>query len=214
MKKKLAVIAACLAFAQALLAVQYSKLGIITAAKSCGKWDALKSWIVASGYEDEWLVCSYLSDDFPQYHAITNAIVSAGVATAEEVAAILDAAHDIALPDALMLARYNRDMKTESGRAAWHGKATPSIDTNLCIRVFQYEDGYAVTNAWTRPLTDVEKALKKAAEQEAAKARALAAKTQGVPASVAQIYRDRAKSDDGEPQTVTVDVATGREVEK
>ena len=74
--------------------VRYSKLKIITAAKSLGKWAALKAWIEAAGYYDEWLVCQYLSSDYDGFDRITAAIVAAGVATADELAAILAASVD------------------------------------------------------------------------------------------------------------------------
>ena len=120
--KKLMIVLAMSAVLLQAGATQYSKLAIITAAKSAGKWDGLKAWIQQAGYYDEWLVASYLSDEYEQYPAITNAIVSAGVATTEELAGILQAAKDTAMPDQLLNGRYKRDVKSESGRVSWHGK--------------------------------------------------------------------------------------------
>lgn len=124
-------------------ATQYSKLAIITAAKSAGKWDGLKSWIQQAGYYDEWLVASYLSDEYPQYPAITNAIVSAGVATADELAAILKASKDTAIPDVVLNRRYARDVASERGRVSWHGKRVggPVEDMQRQVQVYTYEDG-------------------------------------------------------------------------
>lgn len=124
-------------------ATQYSKLAIITAAKSAGKWDGLKSWIQQAGYYDEWLVASYLSDEYPQYPAITNAIVSAGVATADELSVILKASKDTAIPDAVLNARYSRDVASESGRVSWHGKRVggPVEDMERQVQIYTYEDG-------------------------------------------------------------------------
>ena len=68
---------------------RYSKLKIITAAKSRGKWASLKAWIEAEGYYDEWLVCQYLASDYSGFDTIIAAIVTAGVATREEIDAIL-----------------------------------------------------------------------------------------------------------------------------
>ena len=67
-------LAALLLMSAAASAAQYSKLGIITAAKQAGRWPALKAWIAASGYEDEWSACSFLSDDYPAFAAITNSV--------------------------------------------------------------------------------------------------------------------------------------------
>jgi hypothetical protein len=159
MKKVIAII---LMAAMAVQGAQYSKLGIITAAKACGRWPALKAWIAQSGYEDEWIVCNYLSDDFPQFETIVAAIVDAGVATAEEAAAILEASHDTALPDTLMVSRYRRDMASSTGRREWHGPYTTSIDTNRLVRVYIYEDGYTHEEPWTPPKPKVQVDLERA----------------------------------------------------
>ena len=122
-------------------AAQYSKFEIVLAAKRAGKWDALKAWIDAAGYSDEWLAVEYLLDDDPQFAAITNAVVASGIATAAEVAAILLAAKDTA-PDALLAAMYERDMKTPGGRSKWHGASTNYTDETNWQQVTVYEDGY------------------------------------------------------------------------
>lgn len=138
-------------------ATQYSKLAIITAAKSAGKWDGLKAWIQKAGYYDEWLVASYLSDEYPQYSAITNAIVSAGVATSAELAGILQASKDTAIPDTVLNARYSRDVASESGRVSWHGKRVggPVEDMQRQVQVYTYEDGTKFEIPFTKanPLT-------------------------------------------------------------
>lgn len=142
MKKMMIVLAMGAVLFQAG-ATQYSKLAIITAAKSAGKWDGLKSWIQQAGYYDEWLVASYLSDEYPQYPAITNAIVSAGVATADELAAILNASKDTAIPDVVLNRRYARDVSSEGGRVSWHGKRVggPVEDMERQVQIYTYEDG-------------------------------------------------------------------------
>lgn len=142
MKKMMIVLAMGAVLFQAG-ATQYSKLAIITAAKSAGKWDGLKSWIQQAGYYDEWLVASYLSDEYPQYPAITNAIVSAGVATADELAAILKASKDTAIPDVVLNGRYARDVASEGGRVSWHGKRVgcPVEDMERQVQIYTYEDG-------------------------------------------------------------------------
>lgn len=126
-------------------AAQYSKLGIITAAKSIGKWPALKAWIAQSGYEDEWQAAAYFSDTYPQFAAITNSVCATGMATPEEVAAILSASVDKA-PDALLVAVYEREIATESGRVKWHGRRTGyNEDTNTLTVVSTYADGWSYT---------------------------------------------------------------------
>ena len=160
--------------AASAFAAQYSKLGIITAAKSVGKWPALKAWIAASGYEDEWSACSFLSDDYPAFAAITNSICAAGTASSEEVAAILSAAQDKA-PDALLSDVYNREVQTASGRVKWHGKRMGQYvigageDQTSLVEL--YEDGFVWTNAAKRvTLKDPEAAAKAKAAAEARQA--------------------------------------------
>ena len=130
-------------------AAHYSKLGIITAAKQLGRWPALKAWIAEAGYSDEWDAASFLSDDYPQFTAITNSICAAGIASSEEVAAILLASIDTA-PDALLVALYDREIKTEAGRVKWHGKRTAyREDTNTLTVVATYADGWQYSQPFT-----------------------------------------------------------------
>lgn len=133
-------------------AVQYSKLGIVLAAKQAGKWETVKAWIAQAGLVDEWQAASYFSDDYPQFNEITNQVVASGLATHEEVDAFLAAARDTA-PDALLPAKYVRDMSNDAGRRQWHGdRLAQYIITNgtQLVRVDLYADGYAYTNAATR----------------------------------------------------------------
>ena len=140
----------CLCVETAAHAAQYSKLGIITAAKSIGKWPALKAWIAQSGYEDEWQAAAYFSDTYPQFAAITNAVCAAGIASPEEVAAILSASVDKA-PDALLVAVYEREIATESGRVKWHGRRTGyNEDTNTLVVVTTYADGWTYSEPFTK----------------------------------------------------------------
>ena len=130
-------------------AAHYSKLGIITAAKQLGRWPALKAWIAEAGYSDEWDAASFLSDDYPQFAAITNSICATGIASSEEVAAILSASIDTA-PDALLVALYDREIKTEAGRVKWHGKRTAyREDTNTLTVVTTYADGWQYSQPFT-----------------------------------------------------------------
>ena len=73
---------------------RYSKLKLIVAAKAAGKWAAFKAFIAQAGYEDEWAACQFLSSDYAQFAAAKEAIIAAGIATAEEVEAILAASVD------------------------------------------------------------------------------------------------------------------------
>lgn len=73
---------------------RYSKLKLIVAAKATGKWSAFKAFIASAGYEDEWAACQFLSSDYAQFAAAKEAIIAAGIATAEEVEAILAASVD------------------------------------------------------------------------------------------------------------------------
>lgn len=73
---------------------RYSKLKIVVTAKAAGKWDALKAGIAAADLADEWNACQYIEDGDPSFVAATNAVVVAGIATAEEIAAFLEQAVD------------------------------------------------------------------------------------------------------------------------
>ena len=74
--------------------VRYSKLKLIVASKAAGKWDAFKAFIAQAGYEDEWQACQFLSSDYDQFEQAKTAIIAAGIATAEEIEAILAASVD------------------------------------------------------------------------------------------------------------------------
>lgn len=74
--------------------VRYSKLKLIVASKSAGKWEAFKAFIASAGYEDEWQACQFLSSGYEQFEQAKTAIIAAGIATAEEIEAILAASVD------------------------------------------------------------------------------------------------------------------------
>ena len=140
--KKTIVFALCVS-ALVAGATQYSKLALITAAKQAGRWDALKAWIASADLQDEFQNCVYLSDEYPQFAAITNAIVSSGAATSQEVAAILSASKDPAVADALLRHVYEKDMGSPDGRVKWHGAVTNTVfDTNALVKVQYHADGY------------------------------------------------------------------------
>ena len=69
--------------------VRYSKLKLIVASKAAGKWEAFKKFIASAGYEDEWQACQFLSSGYAQFEQAKTAIIAAGIATAEEIEAIL-----------------------------------------------------------------------------------------------------------------------------
>ena len=74
--------------------VRYSKLKLIVASKAAGKWEAFKAFIASAGYEDEWQACQFLSSGYEQFEQAKTAIIAAGIATAEEIDAILAASVD------------------------------------------------------------------------------------------------------------------------
>ena len=74
--------------------VRYSKLKLIVASKAAGKWEAFKSFISSAGYADDWQACQFLSSGYEQFEQAKTAIVAAGIATGEEIDAILDASVD------------------------------------------------------------------------------------------------------------------------
>ena len=187
--KTLLLYACCLTFLP-LAATQYSKLSIVLAAKAVGKWQQMKSFIEANGLADEWQSCQYVSDDFPQYPAMTNAIVQAGLMTSDEVVSLLAAAKDTALPDNLLNAAYVRNMSNETGRVFWHGKvAKTQIDTNRLVTVYTYADGYVHEEGFraVRP-PSVESQL--SAAERKAKVEALKAKRKAAEAARLQARID------------------------
>ena len=74
--------------------VRYSKLKLIIASKAAGKWEAFKAFIASAGYEDEWQACQFLSSGYAQFEQAKTAIIAAGIATADEIDAILAASVD------------------------------------------------------------------------------------------------------------------------
>ena len=74
--------------------VRYSKLKLIVASKAAGKWEAFKSFITSAGYEDEWNAAQFLSSNYAQFEQAKTAIIAAGIATSEEIEAILAASVD------------------------------------------------------------------------------------------------------------------------
>ena len=142
------MLCACCLIALASTATQYSKLSIITAAKASGKWKTLKAFISSHDLEDEWQAASYISDAHPAFVAATNAVVLAGVATADEISAFLDASRDFAVPDDLFAKYYARQMSNATERANWHGKVTSNtFDKAAKTKTTRYADGFV----WTQP---------------------------------------------------------------
>ena len=131
-------------------ATQYSKLSIIVAAKQAGKWQTLKAFIAAQDLEDEWQAASYISDAHPAFIAATNAVVSAGIATGDEISAFLDASRDFAVPDELFAKKYARDMSNDTERVKWHGNVVTNLfDSAALKKTTYYADGFV----WTQPYT-------------------------------------------------------------
>lgn len=197
-------------------ATQYSRLALKTAAQKYGKWDALVTWLKAAGFYDDFLIANNLSDEYPQFPAVTNAIVQAGIATTAEVEQILSESVDTAVPDTALMAKYNRDMQTASGREAWHGKPTSYLDEEAFQRVYVYEDGYIYRENWKKPETELERRLRLAREKAEALVAAAERNAKKKPPAVADIIIKRAKSEaftltNGVEQ-VTVDVKSGKVV--
>lgn len=74
--------------------IRYSKLKLIVASKAAGKWEAFKAFISSAGYEDEWQACQFLSSGYAQFEQAKEAIIAAGIATADEIEDILAASVD------------------------------------------------------------------------------------------------------------------------
>ena len=89
MKKTVLIFAALLALGAG--ATQYSKLKLVRALKSAGRWGDFKTFVSQAGLTDEWESAAYLTDDYPDFALVTNQLVAAGFATAAEVEALLAA---------------------------------------------------------------------------------------------------------------------------
>ena len=66
----------------------------IVAWEAVGKGEAFKAFIAKAGYEDEWQACQFLSSGYEQFEQAKAAVIAAGIATTEEIKAILAASVD------------------------------------------------------------------------------------------------------------------------
>ncbi len=197
--KKLMITLALAVATSALSATQYSKLAVITAAKKAGVWANLKTFIAEADLKDEWDACQYLTDDHPMFAAATNMLVKTGVATAEQVGAILSASIDTSVSDALISRVYKNAVKSKAGRGKWHGKIVRTVvDDETLIKTTTYEDGTV--------FTDAAKLTTAISSAQAAKARVVA--TNGVPARLAAA-RLKVAADAGKTNTVTITIKAG-----
>lgn len=117
----------------------------------------------------------------------------------------------------LMNRKYRRDMETESGRIAWHGKVVSvEVDADAGTRTVTHEDGYVHIGKFGRRKSKQELELMKAAEAARIQEERLKQYRKVRPDSVVDILikRENAQKviDKGETKTVTVDLATGKEV--
>ena len=139
---KLKILLVCVLVAFCAPATQFSKLAIITTAKTSGCWQNIKSFIIAADLEEEWSACQYLSDDYPAFASVTNMLVANSVLTNDQLTNILFQARDTAISDNLLMCYYTNSMNTVSGREAWHGKKIKeSVDTNTLEKTTIYLDG-------------------------------------------------------------------------
>lgn len=123
------------------------------------------------------------------------------------------------LVDALGLInrKYRRDMEKESGRIDWHGKVVSvEVDADAGTRTVTHEDGYVYIGKFPRRKTKVELAEEAAKEAAKIKEERIKQRQKVRPGSVADIMIKREDAqkaiDNGETKTVTVDLATGKEV--
>jgi len=181
--------AMCACACASVSATQYSCLSIITEAKAIGKWNALKNWIDAAGLTDEWGKCAYVSDAYPQYATITNALVVGGVLTEGEITTILEKSVDTAMPDTVLMSLYRRDMSNETGRIKWHGRRIKTEEdmTNL-VQTFTYEDGTRFSQPFTKktPMSVEARFALERRRQEAAERRRLSQLPPGLQAVQSQ----------------------------
>lgn len=173
MKKTIALLVLATAISAAASPTRYSKLGIVTGARRIGKLEAMNAWIQQAGYWDEWLACQVFSDDYEGFSAITNAVVVSGLATGEEIAAILAASRVENETDrlrALVEADKSLRERYHGGRI---GQYILTNETGRIIRVDLYMDGECYTNGVAeRPRYVDPEAHAKAIAEAAARAKA------------------------------------------
>ena len=105
----------------------------------------------------------------------------------------------------LMNRKYHRDVETESGRKAWHGKlVTTVVDTNALVKVTTYEDGTEFRDPF-KVITPVASAQARAAQ--------ISVSTNGLPARLAAARLRRA-TEKAAVSNVTVIVNARAEAEQ
>ncbi len=103
-------------------------------------------------------------------------------------------------------AKYEKDIKTDAGRAKWHGpRVSVAVDTNALTRVARFADATTFIDPWTT--VTPAKAAKR-------KMDALSMRTNGVPArlAAARVLRgqERAQGVSNHVETVTVGKGSGK----
>jgi len=127
----------------------------------------------------------------PQTVTLEEAVAASGW-TIEELIAALE----------LVEAKYNRDVKKDDGRKAWHGKRMSSVlDVTNGITIVTYEDGTVFRDSQKKT------ALDRVKEANARLARPVI--TNGVPKALAEA-RMRAAANKTNVVEVTQDVGAGR----
>ena len=105
----------------------------------------------------------------------------------------------------LMNRKYHRDVETESGRKAWHGKIVSTVvDTNALVKVTTYEDGTEFRDPF-KVITPVASAQARAAQ--------ISVHTNGLPARLAAARLRRA-TEKAAVSNVTVIVNARAEAEQ
>ncbi len=173
-----AALAAACNCAAAELPAHFSKLGIVTAARQMGKLDAMNAWIQNAGYWDEWLACQVFSDDYPGFAAITNAVVASGLATGEEISAILAASRVEPVKERIVLMIEGDRAMRERYHGGRIGQYVVENEEGRLIRVDLYADRSVWTNGTTTAkgiLDDPEAEAKRLAQMAVERERAQAA---------------------------------------
>ena len=105
----------------------------------------------------------------------------------------------------LMNRKYHRDVETDAGRKAWHGKlVTTVVDTNALVKVTTYEDGTEFRDPF-KVITPVASAQARAAQ--------ISVSTNGLPARLAAARLRRA-TEKAAVSNVTVIVNARAEAEQ
>lgn len=143
----------------------------------------MKTIIIMLAASLTWNVNAQESEDYEGLQNTLQAIEAATGWTIEELKTGLDRLDRM----------YMNETKTESGRVKWHGPRVNTFDdTNACITVVTYEDGFKFTEPFTvkKPLSLADRMESERKRKEALEKRRLSK----LPPALQEVEKARAKA--------------------